>query len=160
MRGHFISGTRKLNRHYQSGGDNLKPWISIGEPSREWISLIAPANKYKYKLDGIEFGTLSPATVDGTAFTVPFHFKCLDHDRRIYFYTTNIITNFPLSGGINIYSTDDDSVVGTLDLIRVGSSRWKIKTTYNKTLYGFYFQFTTPDAGEFIPFISFRKAVA
>lgn len=160
MRGHFISGTRKLNRHYQSGGDNLKPWISIGEPSREWISLIAPANKYKYKLDGIEFGTLSPATVDGTAFTVPFHFKCLDQDRRIYFYTTDIITNFPLSGGINIYSTDDDSVVGTLDLIRVGSSRWKIKTTYNKTLYGFYFQFTTPDAGEFIPFISFRKAVA
>lgn len=158
MRGHFISGTRKLNRHYQSG-DNLKPWKVVGEPVSEWISLIAPANKYKYKLDGIEFGTLTPATVDDTAFIVPFNFQCLDHNARIYFYTTNIITNFPLSGEINIYSTDDDSVVGTLTLIRVNSSHWKIKTDYNKTLYGFSFQFTTPDAGEFTPFISFRKAV-
>lgn len=159
MRGHFISGTRKLNRHYQSGGDNLKPWIVIGEPVGEWISLTAPGNKYKYKLDGIEFGTLTPATVNGTAMVVPFQFKCLDQEARIYFYTTNIITNFPLSGEINIYSTDDDSTVGTLTLIRVNSSRWKIKTTYDKPLYGFYFQFTTPDAGEFAPFISFRKAV-
>lgn len=157
MRGHFISGTRKLNRHYQSGGDNLKPWKVVGDPSSEWISVIAPANKYKYKLDGIEFGTLTPATVDDTAFIVPFHFKCLDHNARIYFYTTSITTNFPLSGEINIYSTDDDSKVGTLNLVRVNSSRWKIKTTYNKTLSGFSFQFTTPDAGEFTPFISFRE---
>lgn len=159
MRGHFLSGTRKLNRHYQSGGDNLKPWKVIGEPVSEWISLTAPANKYKYKLDGIEFGTLTPATVNDTAFAVPFQFKCLDQDARIYFYSTDILTNFPLSGEINIYSVDDDSVVGTLTLVRVNSSRWKIKTTYNKPLYGFYFQFTTPDAGEFTPFISFRKAV-
>lgn len=159
MRGHFLSGTRKLNRHYQSGGDNLKPWYVVGEPVSEWISLTAPANKYKYKLDGIEFGTLTPATVNDTAFTVPFQFKCLDQDARIYFYSTNILTNFPLSGEINIYSTDDDSVVGTLTLIRVNSSRWKIKTTYNKPLYGFYFQFTTTDAGDFVPFISFRMAV-
>lgn len=159
MRGHFLSGTRKLNRHYQSGGDNLKPWYVVGEPVSEWISLTAPANKYKYMLDGIEFGTLTPATVNDTAMAVPFQFKCLDQDTRIYFYSTNIITNFPLSGEINIYSTDDDSTVGTLTLIRVNSSRWKIKTTYNKPLYGFYFQFTTPDASEFTPFISFRKAV-
>ena len=159
MRGHFISGTRKLNRHYQSGGDNLKPWKIIGEPVSEWISLTAPANKYKYKLDGIEFGTLTPATVDDTTIVVPFQFKCLDQDTRIYFYSTNIITNFPLSGEINIYSVDDDSVVGTITLERVNSSRWKIKTSYNKPLYGFYFQFTTPDVGEFTPFISFRKAV-
>lgn len=159
MRGHFLSGTRKLNRHYQSGGDNLKPWYVVGEPVSEWISLTAPANKYKYKLDGIEFGTLTPAIVDDTAMAVPFKFKCLDQENRIYFYSTNILTNFPLSGEINIYSTDDDSKVGTLTLIRVNSSRWKIKTTYNKPLYGFYFQFTTPDAGEFTPFISFRKAV-
>lgn len=159
MRGHFLSGTRKLNRHYQSGGDNLKPWKVVGEPVSEWISLTAPANKYKYKLDGIEFGTLTPATVDDTATAVPFIFKCLDQDTRIYFYSTNILTNFPLSGEINIYSTADDSKVGTLTLIRVNSSRWKIKTTYNKPLYGFYFQFTTPDAGEFTPFISFRKVV-
>lgn len=159
MRGHFLSGTRKLNRHYQSGGDNLKPWKIIGEPVSEWISLTAPANKYKYKLDGIEFGTLTPSTVNGTAFAVPFQFKCLDQDTRIYFYSTDILTNFPLSGEINIYSVDDDSVVGTLTLIRVNSSRWKIKTTYNKLLYGFSFQFTTTDAGNFTPFISFRKAV-
>lgn len=159
MRGHFLSGTRKLNRHYQSGGDNLKPWKVVGEPVSEWISLTAPANKYKYKLDGIEFGTLTPVTVDDTAIAVPFKFKCLDQDSRIYFYSTNILTNFPLSGEINIYSTDDDSKVGTLTLIRVNSSRWKIKTTYNKPLYGFYFQFTTPDTGEFAPFISFRKRV-
>ena len=159
MRGHFISGTRKLNRHYQSGGDNLKPWKVVGKPVSEWISLTAPANKYKYKLDGIEFGTLTPAAVDDTTSVVPFQFKCLDTDARIYFYSTNILTNFPLSGEINIYSTDDDSVVGTITLIRVNSSRWKIKTSYNKPLYGFYFQFTTPDVGEFTPFISFRKAV-
>lgn len=159
MRGHFISGTRKLNRHYQSGGDNLKPWCVVGEPVSEWISMIAPANKYKYKLDGIEFGTLTPATVNDTAFVVPFRVLCLDQDARIYFYSTNIVTNLPLSGEINIYRTDDDSVVGTLTLIRVNSSRWKIKTTYNKPLYGFYFQFTTTDAGDFVPFISFRKAV-
>ena len=159
MRGHFLSGTRKLNRHYQSGGDNLKPWKVIGEPVSEWISLTAPANKYKYKLDGIEFGTLTPAIVDDTAMAVPFQFKCLDQESRIYFYSTNILTNFPLSGEINIYSTDDDSKVGTLTLIRVNSSRWKIKTTYNKPLYGFYFQFTTTAAGDFVPFISFRKAV-
>lgn len=159
MRGHFISGTRKLNRHYQSGGDNLKPWYVVGEPVSEWISLTAPANKYKYKLDSIEFGTLTPATVDETTNVVPFQFKCLDQDARIYFYSTNILTNFPLSGEINIYSTDDDSVVGTLTLVRVNGSRWKIKTTYNKTLSGFYFQFTTQDAGEFTPFISFREEV-
>lgn len=159
MRGHFLSGTRKLNRHYQSGGDNLKPWYVVGEPVSEWISLTAPAYKYKYTLDGIEFGTLTPATVDGTAFAVPFQFKCLDKDARIYFYSTNILTNFPLSGEINIYSVDDDSVVGTLTLIRVNSSRWKIKTNYNKPLYGFSFQFTTTDSGNFTPFISFRKAV-
>ena len=159
MRGHFLSGTRKLNRHYQSGGDNLKPWYVVGEPVSEWISLTAPANKYKYKLDGIEFGTLTPATVDDTTIVVPFQFKCLDKDTRIYFYSTNILTNFPLSGEINIYSVDDDSVVGTLTLVRVNSSRWKIKTNYNKLLYGFSFQFTTTDAGNFTPFISFRKVV-
>ena len=159
MRGHFLSGTRKLNRHYQSGGDNLKPWKVIGEPVSEWISLTAPANKYKYKLDGIEFGTLTPATVDDTTHVVPFQFKCLDQDARIYFYSTNILTNFPLSGEISIYSIDDDSKVGTITLERVNSSRWRIKTSYNKPLYGFSFQFTTPDAGEFTPFISFRKAV-
>lgn len=159
MRGHFISGTRKLNRHYQSGGDNLKPWKVVGEPVSEWISLTAPANKYKYKLDGIEFGTLTPAAVDDTTIVVPFKFKCLDHDTRIYFYSTNILTNFPLSGEINIYSTDDDSTVGTLTLVRVNGSRWKIKTNYNKPLYGFSFQFTTTDSGNFTPFISFRKAV-
>ena len=159
MRGHFLSGTRKLNRHYQSASDALKPWTVIGEPSSEWIQVIAPAYKYKYKLDGIEFGTLTPATVDDTATVVPFQFKCLDKDARIYFYSTNILTNFPLSGEIDIYSTDDDSKVGTLTLVRVNSSRWKIKTTYNKALYGFSFQFTTPDGGEFTPFISFREVV-
>ena len=159
MRGHFLSGTRKLNRHYQSGGDNLKPWKVIGEPVSEWISQTAPAYKYKYKLDGIEFGTLTPATVDDTAHAVPFQIKCLDKDARIYFYSTNILTNFPLSGEISIYSIDDDSKVGTITLERVNSSRWRIKSSYNKPLYGFSFQFTTPDAGEFTPFISFRKAV-
>lgn len=33
MRGHFISGTRKLNRHYQSGNG----WKLIGDSTKAWI---------------------------------------------------------------------------------------------------------------------------
>lgn len=90
MRGHWLSGTRKLNRHYQSGdGGSYRSWEYSGEyemigsddPTRDYPvgMTITAANPLEYpnalynlKLGKIHFGfTLTDPAGSGTEITVP-----------------------------------------------------------------------------------------
>lgn len=61
MRGHFLSGTRKLNRHYQSGGG----WKLIGDTTKTWTT------DQKVLKDGIVTGYIPFDGVGNAKYKLP-----------------------------------------------------------------------------------------
>ena len=136
MRGHFLSNTRKLNRHYQSTTP-LPPWLVVNDTGAQatgdnWIDMVV--NK-KFKLNGIVLG-IAPEVTPVQSSVVPFQIKVQKRNVETWqgytIGTKTIFDSIPFEGGIlPIYDVDKDYVeVGTVTLTRTKLSEWKISTDF------------------------------
>lgn len=137
MRGHFLSGTRRLNKHYQST-DELRPWLVINntglqDPGDNWID--ATVNNKKFKLNHIVIG-ISPDVIPVESLAAPFQIKVqkrnVDPWQGYTIGTKNILESIPFDGGeIPIYDINKEyAEVGKVIITRTKTSEWKITSNF------------------------------
>lgn len=137
MRGHFLSGTRKLNRHYQST-DALRPWLVINDTGLQgagnnWIDMTV--NNKRFKLNNVVIG-ISPEVIPVESMAVPFQIQIqkrnVDPWQGYTLGTKNILQSIPFDGGeIPIYDINKDyEEVGTVTITRTKSSEWKLTSNF------------------------------
>lgn len=137
MRGHFLSGTRKLNRHYQST-DALRPWLVVNDTGLQgagdnWID--ATVNNKKFKLNNVVIG-ISPQVTPVESLAVPFQIQVqkrnVDPWQGYTIGTKNILQSIPFEGGeIPIYDINKDyEQVGTVTITRTKTSEWKLTSDF------------------------------